>query len=81
MKRRLGSPDSHFEADTLASAELGRAAGMLPMLRSLENVNGYIHALAGFHEPYDFFLTPTLAKPPLEVDSTTRRPGCRRRRG
>jgi Asp-tRNA(Asn)/Glu-tRNA(Gln) amidotransferase A subunit family amidase len=71
VKRRLGSPDSHFEADTLASAELGRAAGMVPLLRSLENVNGYIQALAGFHERYDLFLTPTLAKPPLEVDSTT----------
>ena len=71
VKRRLGSPDSHFEADTLATAELGRSAGMVPLLRSLENVNSYIHALAGFHETYDFFLTPTLARPPLEVGSTT----------
>ena len=39
VKRRLGSPDSHFEADTLATAELGRSAGMVPLLRSLENVN------------------------------------------
>jgi Asp-tRNA(Asn)/Glu-tRNA(Gln) amidotransferase A subunit family amidase len=71
VKRRLGSPNSHFEADTLASAELGRSAGMIPLMRSLENVNSYIHALAGFHQKYDFFMTPTLAKPPLEVGSTT----------
>ncbi|CAN5476250.1 hypothetical protein BH10ACT10_BH10ACT10_03510 [soil metagenome] len=71
VKRRLKSPDSHFEADTLASAELGRAAGMLPLLRSLGNVNDYIRALADFHASYDFFLTPTLAKPPVAIDSTT----------
>ena len=71
MKRRLGSPDSHFEADTLATAELGRAAGLAALMRSLANVNGYIHSLADFHETYDLFLTPTLAKPPLQVDSTT----------
>jgi amidase len=71
VKRRLGSPDSHFEAETLACAELGRAAGVLPLLRSLANVNDYIRALAGFHETYDLFLTPTLAQPPLTVGALT----------
>ncbi|MGZ8726008.1 amidase [Aeromicrobium sp.] len=71
VKRRLGSPDSHFEADTLACAELGRAAGIRPLLQSLTNVNDYIRALAGFHETYDFFLTPTLASPPLAVGALT----------
>ncbi len=70
VKSRLGSPDSHFEADTLASAELGRATGMLPMLRALQGVNAYIHSLAGFHQTYDYLLTPTLAKPPLPVHAT-----------
>ncbi|WP_107773994.1 amidase [Nocardioides sediminis] len=67
---RLKAPDSHFEADTLASAELGRAAGLLPMMQALNNVTGYVHALADFHETYDMFLTPTLAKPPLPVFAT-----------
>jgi Asp-tRNA(Asn)/Glu-tRNA(Gln) amidotransferase A subunit family amidase len=71
VKRRLGSSHGHFEADTLASAELGRAAGMLALLRSQANVNAHIHALAGFHETYDLFLTPTLAKPPLPVGALT----------
>ncbi len=71
VRRRLGSPSSHFEADTLACAELGRAAGMRPLLQSLANVNGYIRSLAAFHESYDLFLTPTLAKPPLEVGALT----------
>jgi Asp-tRNA(Asn)/Glu-tRNA(Gln) amidotransferase A subunit family amidase len=70
VKKRLGAPDSHFEADTLATAELGRAAGMLPMLEAMQNVNGYIHSLAEFHQTYDYFLTPTLAKPPLPVYAT-----------
>jgi Asp-tRNA(Asn)/Glu-tRNA(Gln) amidotransferase A subunit family amidase len=71
VKRRLGAKDSDFEADTLASAELGRAAGMVPLLRSLANVNDYVRSLARFHETYDLFLTPTLATPPLEVGATT----------
>jgi Asp-tRNA(Asn)/Glu-tRNA(Gln) amidotransferase A subunit family amidase len=44
---------------------------MLPLLQSMANINGYIHALADFHETYDFFLTPTLAKPPLAVGALT----------
>jgi len=71
VKRRLGAPDSHFEADTLAAAELGRAAGMLPLLQSLANVNEHVRALADFHRSYDLLLTPTLAEPPLEVGALT----------
>ncbi|MEO6821051.1 MAG: amidase [Candidatus Nanopelagicales bacterium] len=71
VKRRLGSPDSHFEADTLACAELGRAAGIKALLQSIANVNNYVRALARFHDSYNFFLTPTLAKPPLMVGALT----------
>jgi amidase len=78
VKERLGSPDSHFEADTLASAELGRAAGMLPLLQSLANVNDHTRALARFHATYDLFLTPTLARPPLAVGALTSPAGVQR---
>lgn len=78
VKRRLGSPNSHFEADTLASAELGRAAGMSALFESLANINGYVRALTGFHETYDLFLTPTLAKPPLAVGALTSSPSLQR---
>ena len=67
IKQRLGSPDSEFEADTLASAELGRAAGLDAFLSAFEHINDHVHALADFHETYDLFLTPTLARPPLKV--------------
>lgn len=69
IKQRLGSPDSAFAADTLAVAEIGRASGVAALFAALENINLYIHALEDFHQRYDLLLTPTLAKPPLEVGS------------
>lgn len=66
-KRRFGSSNSDFEADTLAVAELGRAAGVGPLLAAVSNVNGYTRALAAFHDTYDLLLTPTLAHPPLAI--------------
>ncbi|TSE01452.1 amidase [Skermania sp. ID1734] len=70
VKRRTGADDDDFEADTLAIAELGRSAGVIPMLAAIESINSYILALAKFHESYDLFLTPTLATPPLPVGAT-----------
>lgn len=67
IRERLGSPDSHFEADTLACAELGRAGGVRRLLAALERVNDHVHALDAFHRDHDYLLTPTLAQPPLEV--------------
>ena len=69
IKRRLGVGDAAFEADTLAVAEIGRAAGVGAFLQALDSVNDYIHALDDFLGRYDLLLTPTLAKPPLEVGS------------
>ena len=66
-KRRFGASDSHFEADTLAAAELGRAAGIRPLIEAVSNINDHTRKLARFHETYDLFLTPTLAQPPLAV--------------
>jgi amidase len=71
IRQRTGARDSDFEADTLAIGELGRSSGVLAPMLALENRNNYIRSLAAFHESYDFFLTPTLATPPLEVGATT----------
>ena len=38
---------------------------------ALQNTNSYIQSLATFHESYDYFLTPTLATPPLPVGAIT----------
>lgn len=71
IKKRTGARDNDFEADTLAIAELGRAGGVLAVMSALENRNDHIQSLAAFHGNYDFFLTPTLATPPLAVGATT----------
>lgn len=78
IKKRTGAGDSGFEADTLAMAEIGRANGAAPLLAALANVTTYVHALADFHDRYDYFLTPTLAKPPLPVLSTQTSPALQR---
>ena len=78
VKRRLGSPDSHFEADTLAIAELGRAAGVRPAAEALATSTTYMRRLADFHACYDLFLTPTLAKPAAEVGEFDRLRGLQR---
>jgi amidase len=71
IKQRSRCRDSDFESDTLAVAELARAAGLLAPMRALENRNRYTHSLATFHDRYDYFLTPTVATPPLAVGATT----------
>jgi amidase len=78
IKARLGSPDSAFAADTLAVAEIGRAAGVGALFAALENVNTHIRDLDDFHQRYDLLLTPTLAKPPLEVGSVDTPPALQR---
>lgn len=70
-KRQFGARDKDFEADTLAVAELGRAAGVVGLQLALANRNGHVRSLSAFHERYDYFLTPTVAKPPLPVGATT----------
>ncbi|HWS94282.1 MAG TPA: amidase family protein, partial [Mycobacterium sp.] len=70
IRQRTGARDSDFEADTLAVGELARSAGVLAPMLALENRNNYIQSLTTFHESYDYFLTPTLATPPLAVGVT-----------
>lgn len=70
-KELTGAGNEDFEADTLAIAELGRAAGVLRLELALENRNQYDRALAAFHGRYDYFLTPTLARPPLRIGALT----------
>ncbi|ORB84247.1 amidase [Mycobacterium kansasii] len=74
IKQRTGASDSDFEADTLGMCELARSAGVLPPMQALENINNYIQSLTTFHDDYDYFLTPTLATPPLAVGATATSP-------
>lgn len=72
--KALGASDADFEADTLAIGELGRAAGVVAAFRALSHVNGYVLSLESFHQKHDYFLTPTLATPPLRIGATTTSP-------
>jgi Asp-tRNA(Asn)/Glu-tRNA(Gln) amidotransferase A subunit family amidase len=78
IKQRLGARDSDFEADTLAIGELARSTGILAPLQAAENRHDYIQSLATFHESYDYFLTPTLATPPLLIGATSTSPAIQR---
>lgn len=70
-KRITGALDRDFEADTLAMAELGRANGAVKAAEAHENTHDYARSLAEFHADYDYFMTPTMAEPPIEIDSMT----------
>lgn len=70
IKKRTGAKNSDFEADTLAVAEFGRHAGLMASIAALENTNAYVRSLAAFHERFDYFMTPTLATPPLPIGAT-----------
>jgi amidase len=78
IKQRTGARDSDFEADTLALSELARSTGVQAPLQALENRHNYIQSLAAFHGSYDYFLTPTLATPPLAVGATGTSPAVQR---
>ncbi|MFT3662679.1 MAG: amidase [Gordonia sp. (in: high G+C Gram-positive bacteria)] len=67
IKDRTGAGDSDFEADTVAMVEFGRANGTEALIRALDGVVGYTHAMERFYESFDFFLTPTLACTPVRI--------------
>ncbi|GAC67028.1 amidase [Gordonia soli] len=73
-----GATDADFESDTLAVAELGRSAGVVPFVTAANNVNSYVQQIDDFHSRFDLFLTPTLATPPLEVFATRTPPALQR---
>lgn len=70
-KQQAGARNRDFEADTLAVAELGRAAGAVRLQFALANQNVYVSSLSAFHERFDYLMTPTTARPPLPVGATT----------
>ena len=67
VKTQTGCSNSGFELDTLAMAAFGNAS------RAPEYVEGYLRwseytrQLAEFHQKYDLWLSPTLARPPARV--------------
>lgn len=63
VKRQTQCGNAGFELDTLAMAAFGRALRAQEYVDAYLRWNDYRTALAGFHERYDFFMTPTVAFP------------------
>lgn len=66
-KLETGAKDKDFESDTIAIAELGRAGGTIEPALALNRRHEYVRAMADFHQEFDLFLTPTLAKQPPKI--------------
>ena len=70
IKEIFGAKDSDFEPDTLAVAEVGRAAGIGPVFMALERIHDFTRSLVDYQDTHDLLLTPTLAKVPLKIGET-----------
>ncbi len=66
-REEVGAKYKDFEADTLAMAEIGRANGIVEASKALARTVEHTHAVARFHERYDYFLTPTIARRPVKI--------------
>lgn len=66
-REETGAGYEDFEADTLALAEIGRANGIVKASRALADTVAYTHSIASFHEKYDYFMTPTIARRPVKI--------------
>ncbi len=64
---RHGASASDFEPDTRAMASVGRSVGGPELVRSQGRWNEHVHALARFHQRFDFWLSPTLSAPPIRI--------------
>jgi amidase len=67
VMQQTGAGAAGFEADTLAMVAVGKAMGADQYAESQGRWQQYMMALDGFLDRYDFWLTPTMAKPPLRV--------------
>lgn len=66
-REETGAKYKDFEADTLAMAEIGRANGVIAVSEAIFNNVNYVHAIAEFHQRYDYFLTPTISRKPVKL--------------
>jgi amidase len=67
IKQQTGCGDEGFELDTLIMAEFGRSARASEYVASVLRWNDYSRQLSEFHQRYDLWLSPTMAKPPARV--------------
>ncbi len=67
IKRQTGCGNEGFEVDTLIMAEFGRTARANEYVESMLRWNDYSRQLSEFHQRYDLWLSPTMARPPARI--------------
>jgi amidase len=66
-----------FELDTRIMEAVGRSTNAVEYTAALGRWHSYVRALADFHSRYDLLLTPTIARPPLEIGELDTPPALR----
>lgn len=72
-----GAGLSDFELDTRVMEAVGRSTNAVEYTAALSRWHLYVRALADFHSRYDLLLTPTIARPPLEIGELDTPPALR----
>ena len=67
IKQQTGCGNDGFELDTLAMVAFGRASRACDYVAGYMRWNDYTRQLGEFHQKYDLFMTPTMARPPARV--------------
>ncbi len=67
VRQQTGCGDRGFELDTLAMAAFGNASRASEYVEGYFRWSEYTHRLAEFHQKYDLWLSPALARPPARV--------------
>ncbi|MEK6805843.1 MAG: amidase [Pseudomonadota bacterium] len=67
VKAQTGCGNEGFELDTLAMAAFGNASTAPEYVEGYLRWSEYTRQLAEFHQKYDLWLSPTLARPPARV--------------
>jgi Asp-tRNA(Asn)/Glu-tRNA(Gln) amidotransferase A subunit family amidase len=78
IKEETGAKNADFEADTLAMAELGRANGVVEAGKALARCVEFTQAMTRFHEQYDYFLTPSIARRPVKIGELSTAPALQK---
>lgn len=67
VRRRSGCGDEGFELDTRAMEAIGNQLRARAYVEGYLRWNEYAHQLAAFHQRYDLYMTPTMARPPARI--------------
>lgn len=67
VRARSGCGDEGFELDTRAMEAIGNQLRARVYVEGYLRWNEYAHQLAMFHQHYDVYMTPTMARPPARI--------------